>query len=377
MKYVKGFDSLRAVGCLFVVVGHWGVWFNDKSFSGRFVKHILFPNGSLCVFLFFVLSGFLITSILLTAKSMNGGTGNLPILKSYFVRRSLRIYPVYYLLLFFLFAINFPDVRENIFYFATYTSNLLIYHTGKWNQFCVTWTLSIEEQLYLLWPFVILFVKDKYLKWVFVGAIIIGVVTTYVTMSVQQHNSPCLFYNCLDAFGLGGLYAYVKVRDYHVKQFEKAAKVGALICIPVYFYWQTYLMFDRPAPFFFLWKTVDSVIALWIMILIINSRSAVVRKYFFENKYMNFIGKMSYGIYLLHDVYANGFMGPVNYSLNKMTRFSPSLNRCIMDPHFNYWIHLAIVFSVAAGCYVLIEKPILSLKRFFSYEEETTVAQVN
>ena len=364
MKYEKGFDTLRAFCCLFVIIAHWGVWFDNTTSPGRFIQLVVFPDGGTCVSIFFVLSVFLVTSILLIVKDANAGTNKMSAIGSFLARRALRIYPLYYLLLFFLFAINFPDVREHIASFATFTSNFLIYYSGIWNQFCVTWTLSIEEQFYLLLPFIILFVNSKYLGWVFTAALMIGVATTYITMAVQRHLAPCLLYNCFDAFAIGGLYAWVRHRDRYVPQFENGVKIAALLCLVVYFYCRYFIFLGYPGPFFFLWKTIDSVIAVWLLALILNNRSVWVKKYLLENRYLNFIGRISYGLYLLHDVYANGFMSSVNGMLNKATRFHPHLNGIVMNPYHRYWIHMAIVFTIATCLHVLVEQPFLKLKKF-------------
>jgi len=373
MKYVKGFDSLRAFGTFFVVIGHFGVWFDTTLPRGKFFKEVVIPDGRLCVYFFFVLSGFLITNILLKAKEENITENRFYTLKNYIIRRSLRIYPLYYLLMAVLFLVNFPDVRQNIIYFATYTSNLLIYRTYVWNEFCVTWTLSIEEQFYLLWPIIVLFVKEKYLVWILAVAIVTGIVSTYFTVGIEGHIAPCLVYNCFDAFGIGSLYAYVKINSYKWAQFEKVVKWIACIGIVIYFYWKLSWFFNHPPVCMFMEKTIYSVIGLWLMILVINNKSAWLARHIWENRVLNFIGKMSYSVYLIHDVYINGCYLRVNKFLNRITGHHHTLNTILLERHFNYLLHVVTIFLISLTTYLLIEKPTLNLKRFYSYNKPVSM----
>ena len=160
MEKIKGLDTLRAFAVFFVIIQHFGVWFDYTSPSGKFITNVLIPDGGFGVNLFFVLSGFLITSILLKAKSAARDDQRLTLVKNFFIRRALRIFPIYYLLLFFLFFIDYPDIRHYFVYFVTYTSNILSWLTNSWNSFSHTWTLAVEEQFYLLWPWLIIFVND-------------------------------------------------------------------------------------------------------------------------------------------------------------------------------------------------------------------------
>jgi len=369
MQKIKGLDTLRAFAVFFVIIEHFGVWFDYTSPSGAFIKDVIIPSGGFGVHLFFVLSGFLITAILLDAKKTNNGKHPVFIIKNFYARRALRIFPIYYLLLALLFLINYPEVRQDIGYYVTYTSNLLMYRTNRWSFLGHTWTLSIEEQFYLLWPWLIIFVKDKYLKYVFAGSLLLGIITTYIGMVVQGHMAPFLVFNSFDAFGLGGLYAWSRADDLRRKNFETSLNVVFVGAFFVYCYWNIAHLYHHAAIALWMGKTVDSVISLWLIVRTTNNKSRLVGKYVLGNRALNYIGKISYGIYLYHYPYILHFCYGVNKYLYDITLPYPALNRTIHDHHVDYWIQVSIMILIAAISYELIEKPILSLKRKFSYED--------
>jgi peptidoglycan/LPS O-acetylase OafA/YrhL len=146
-RYFRSLDALRCVAILGVLWHHCGT-----NIDGP----VLLSRGYLGVDLFFVLSGFLITTILLREDVRTGTIS----LRDFYVRRTLRIFPLYYAYLAYLCASNLffhsptPDrVRflQAAPYYATYTSNWLPEHLYE-PIFARSWSLSVEEQFYLLWP---------------------------------------------------------------------------------------------------------------------------------------------------------------------------------------------------------------------------------
>jgi len=365
MKQIKGLDTLRAFAVFFVVMQHLGVWFDAGTPIGHFILYVLIPDGGFGVTLFFVLSGFLITSILLNAKRSTENNNHFFTIKNFFIRRALRIFPIYYLLLLVLFLVNYQDVRQHIVYFATYTSNILIYHSG-WNCLSHTWSLSIEEQFYLVWPWLVLFIKDEYLKYLFTGAIVTGIVSTHFAL-YSGHLHPMLVYHFFDAFGIGGFYAYTRHEFKESDKVKKIITALACICLVAYFYWKVMVYAEHPMHFIFMIKTVHSIIAVWLIMLVINNRSVWVKKYILENRFLNFIGKISYGIYLYHYVYNDALATPVNNFLNKVISHYSS-NISPPDNHYYFWVHAAMIILISTIYYLFIERPILNLKKFFRYD---------
>ena len=154
-------DGLRGVAILLVCIYHYGLTYaRDGVFGGMLVASWL-QMGWMGVDLFFVISGFLITSILLETRE------DTHYFRNFIVRRTLRIWPLYYLSLFFLIVVApavlqpVPDdllrLSDKQWWFWTYTANWLFALEGGFNQTpCgYYWSLAVEEQFYLLWPLVV------------------------------------------------------------------------------------------------------------------------------------------------------------------------------------------------------------------------------
>lgn len=363
MKYIKGLDTLRAFAVLFVIRTHWGPVFDDSEPLGKFLTAIVFPGGEAGVYLFFVLSGFLITSLLLNARIASDGTDRPYIIKSFFVRRALRIFPIYYLFVFALYFI-YPDVKEDIWYYLTYTSNILRYNTNSWASSAThTWTLAVEEQFYLIWPFLILFINKQYLKYVFITAIAIGIISSYFVLKVKI--GPFLPFNCFDAFGIGGLYAYARQNTQNCQRFERAIRLFAPWLLIPYLFWKA-AVYTHTDYGIFLLKTTESILCIWLIILVVNNKSDNVRKYLLENRILNFIGKISYGIYLYHPYffYADPYL--IKFINTRFANY-PALRDQLTCLNSLYIYHLIMLVFTAWLSYLLVEKPILRLKKGYNY----------
>ena len=374
MEKIKGLDTLRAFAVFFVIITHFGVWFDDTSFSGRLIRHVIVPDGAFGVILFFVLSGFLITSILL--KDRDSGGNKVLLVRDFFIRRALRIFPIYYLTVAVLFLVNYPDVRNYIWYNLTYTHNFLCFRTNTWDAFSHTWTLCIEEQFYLLWPWLIVYSRERYLKPIIWSATMVGVFSTIWNMGVNNHVGPFMVFNCFDAFGIGGSYAWVRHSGRERNQFKNWLNVAALGALAVYCYWKLADFNGYPHYGLFMLKTVDSVLALWLIVAVVNNKSARAEKYLLGNRVLNYIGKISYGIYLYHYVYIQGYCAKVNQFFYEQTLQYPTLNKIVHDHHVDYWIQVSIMILMAAVSYQFIEKPFLRLKQRFRYSGGTAASQL-
>ena len=199
-------DGLRAFAVSAVLLEHF--------FWAHYVSHAL-PWGWLGVRLFFVISGFLITSILLECREISETTG-IPkrrSIRQFYARRALRILPLYYLVLFSAAAIGVAPVRETFPWHATLTSNINFALRGEWlSPVTHLWSLSVEEQFYLVWPWVILFVPRRYLPRVMLGAV--GVALLWRMLSVAAGHAPVTTWvatpGSLDTLGMGSLLAIVR-----------------------------------------------------------------------------------------------------------------------------------------------------------------------
>ncbi len=361
MKYIKGLDSLRALAVILVIIEHWWLPFDPGSFPLlTYWIHGLVPDGGFGVDLFFVLSGYLITNILLDAIAKNPND-KWRIMKNFIVRRSLRIFPVYYATIFILLLINFPSVHEHLIWFMTYTSNILSFKTMSFNSFSHTWSLAVEEQFYLVWPWFMVFTPAKYVKYVFYSAILIGIGTMIYTMVFLNNWAGFLLMpSCMQAFGIGGLYAYAKRGQLSEKiiDFIRQAFPAALLA-HFYFTFST----DGGVKYNFAFLTINSIIAIWMIHRVLSNKSEWVSKYFLENKILNKIGQVSYGIYLFHFV-----LTPIyDQVMQHYFTYDNLMGKVMLDWKCNYPIRLTLLLIIAFSSYNFFEKPVMNLKKHFTY----------
>lgn len=158
-RYFPALDRLRGIAILAVLVFH-SFRFEAQTESERLVR-ILAGAGWMGVELFFVLSGFLITGVLLTGRHVDRP------LRTFWIRRALRILPLYYFVLFVLLLLPLPagaKLHQVQPWYWSHTVNLLITLRGFGATAPGTshlWSLALEEQFYLLWPFIVLFLESR------------------------------------------------------------------------------------------------------------------------------------------------------------------------------------------------------------------------
>ena len=199
--YFSQLDGIRFLAVGLVLIDHW------------LAERNVFPLGVLGVTMFFVLSGFLITRILIQSKLKDDNTGRSHwfSVKQFIIRRSIRIFPIYFLAIFILYILDVPPVRDTIWWCLTYSTNLYIASKEHWmGTIDHLWSLAVEEQYYLIFPYLILFLPTKHYLKVLISMIFISIgirIFLYLNGNdwmVQYVLMP----TCLDSFGLGGLLAY-------------------------------------------------------------------------------------------------------------------------------------------------------------------------
>jgi peptidoglycan/LPS O-acetylase OafA/YrhL len=168
--------------------------------------------GVLGVDLFFVISGFLITGILLDARSrVEHGQGTVRgVFAAFYARRTLRIFPVYWLLLIALAAAGVADVRGNFAWEFSYLTNVLIALRAEWLAHGEShfWSLAVEEQFYLAWPLAILLLPRRALAPAMVAVIAMApLFRWYAVNELSIYHATVLTPACMDMLGLGALLA--------------------------------------------------------------------------------------------------------------------------------------------------------------------------
>jgi peptidoglycan/LPS O-acetylase OafA/YrhL len=206
LRYMPQLDALRAIAVGLVVVYHF--W--------RPARHQSLHFGSIGVRIFFVLSGFLITGILLEARREldAGRTSPGTAVRRFYLRRVLRIFPVYYLVLAIAWAGNVVGAREGIAWHAAYLSNLYFFrenavHPGRWGgRVAHFWSLAVEEQFYVVWPWVILFAPRRWLPRIALVMVAVGPIFRAVALGITGNDlASVLTPGCVDSLGLGAYLA--------------------------------------------------------------------------------------------------------------------------------------------------------------------------
>jgi peptidoglycan/LPS O-acetylase OafA/YrhL len=203
-SYRPQLDGLRALAIGAVFVEHWTPW-------GSAIREAL-PWGSLGVRLFFVLSGFLITDILLRARFRAEALGAplLRVVRQFVIRRALRIFPALSAVALALAAADFGDSRAMLPWTLTYTSNLYCAWIGTWPVgIAHFWSLGVEEQFYLAWPWLILFAPAARLSSLVAGIVVAAPLARLIGVlaGANQVTVMVLPSSCLDTLGIGACLA--------------------------------------------------------------------------------------------------------------------------------------------------------------------------
>ena len=341
-------DSLRTFAVFFVLIEHW---FQMASWSK------ILPFGMIGVTLFFVLSGFLITQILLNSriKAEEKGEHKVHTLKQFYIRRTLRIFPIYYLTIFICYIINLQDIRDKFLWFLFYASNIYFYKINDWaGSLSHLWTLAVEEQFYIFWPFIILFIPKKHLLKAILGIIILGpVFRTYLFVLNGSSEWVSTFVNiltpsCMDCFGLGALLAFYQTikKEKAILKF-KTAIIFLIINLAIVFLFSEENMVSV---FFFRFNV--SVICLYIINGAANGYKGLTGK-ILGNPVLIFLGKISYGLYLYHNFI------PMIYKALGL----PVVNNI----YLNFFVQIILLIFISAISWFMIEKPVNRLKKYFAY----------
>lgn len=362
-NYLLQLDGLRFVAVCLVLIDHW------------LAERNTIPFGPLGVDMFFVLSGFLISRILITSKLKDDreGRSHWFSFRQFYIRRSLRIFPVYYLSVFLLIIFRSPSVIGKEFWHLFYATNLYIALQGTWlgltDHF---WSLAVEEQFYLFFPLLIFSVPVRYFKNLFVGLVVLSVclrgiclVTNQMWM-VQYVSMP----TCLDSFGLGAILAYLFV--FQVDKAKQLLNKTQYVLISLFAYILVLIYaksFDniRNISTEVLERLVASIFCFFLIGKAIVGWSGVV-KWLLANRVSNYLGRISYGLYVYHNFVYNYYHTlphhPTMRLLRRVYHFIPTLEGSLL---FQLIVFFCISITLATLSWYCIEKPINGLKRYFSY----------
>jgi peptidoglycan/LPS O-acetylase OafA/YrhL len=309
--HIAALDGMRGAAAAMVLLYHFGLNAKDMGLDSPLISAA--GVGWIGVDLFFVLSGFLITGILYDAK---GGAGYF---SSFYVRRALRIFPLYFGAILAVHAITilFPAFLSwngtRPWWLPAFATNFIYAQRGGAVTGVMThyWTLAIEEQFYLLWPLTVWLCGRRELM-VIAGAMIVFAPALRTALTLQQVHAEaifsltptrmdCLAWGALASLAIrgdGGRYAMAFTR--RAILFSSAA-LAAIV-----------LVGRTASPFDPIVQTVGySLLGCLFSAIIIASLSAGIWRAIFARRWLRWLGKYSYGLYVWHPIIGSMiFYGP-------------------------------------------------------------------
>ncbi|MFZ4544536.1 MAG: acyltransferase family protein [Saprospiraceae bacterium] len=369
--YFSGLNGLRFFAAFLVVITHSESiraklgFFNISAWS-------ISRNGGLAVQFFFVLSGFLITYLLFQE---NKKTNNISI-KHFYFRRILRIWPLYYLMaivgLFLLPYVVLPLIHQSFtpsYELLPASALILLFLPNLANSFWEThhlhslWSIGVEEQFYLVWAPLLKYFR-RYFVPICVFIIVLKIAVYYWMLAHMPHTWQTHFISSLqfECMAIGGLGAYWLFAGGKVSenvwfrpwcQVVVFALIGSMIfanlelAISTAWWakiWQ--LLFRTP-----LYPVVSNLLFVY---LILNVSQNPSRLFDTNNKIFNFLGEISYGIYMYHPLVVH-FV--ILVAAQKILFLPPWIFLTTM-----YLLTMLVLIGISYLSYIYFEKPILKLK---------------
>jgi peptidoglycan/LPS O-acetylase OafA/YrhL len=302
-------DGIRGVAILAVMVFHFS--FFEEAVKADDAWHLLSGAGWMGVDLFFVLSGFLITGILVDSVESER------YFRTFYARRVLRILPLYYgfvILRFHLAPLLVPHQRTPVLeaalpWYWTYTQNFLYARGGfaaapfGTSRF---WSLAVEEQFYIVWPFVVWLLRRRTLMWVCVGMIVASIA---VRLAMLADGASLVAVSvvtpaCLDGLAVGAFIALAMREEGGIGGLVRPSRYLAILAAAI-------LLgvaivdrgFDQHQPAMLAAGMTPIALlggAVLVGTLVAPVGSRLVRV--FDSRVLRAFGKYSYGLYVLHNL---------------------------------------------------------------------------
>jgi peptidoglycan/LPS O-acetylase OafA/YrhL len=366
--HMPGLDGVRGLAILMVMAVHFVGDATPHSMGQRLlVKAAGF--GLLGVDLFFVLSGLLITGLLLDAKPRPN------FFRNFYARRTLRIFPLYYFVLAVLFIVlprlvtlpaHLEAARAHQLWLWTYTSNFYIAAQSSWsslNYVSHFWSLAIEEHFYLLWPMVVFYSSREVLERICVAVIALGLAlrialaltgTSELSISVL---TPCR----IDTLCVGALVAVVARRPGGAQVLvERCGRTAMLLgaAIVVLSAWCAVTKLGLSV-LHQVRGTLYALLFAAVSLLGVRPHPGLAGA-LLRSSPLRFFGKYSYGLYVYH-----GLLTWYLHDARAEERLDATLG--------NHWLTMAVQAVMGVGVsslvavlsYELMEKRFLTLKRHF------------
>ena len=403
-EYFKGLDSLRFFAALAVFFTHVEL---IKKFTGfgthwidpeeRITKFTVFQSvmskeidplspliaysSALGVVFFFVLSGFLITFLLLKEKEQNNSIA----IKKFYLRRALRIWPLYYLIFILgFFVLPYLDFfavpGQDNFFQQNFWGNLLLYaffmpnlafsiYTTAVPNIGQSWSIGVEEQFYLLWPLLIRKSKNVLKSILWITSIIIalkGLIllsAPFVKLDALVVLKKFLAMSKLECMALGGLGAYVlfnnKEKILRIV-YRPISQITSVVILPI-------LIYFTPTAFEDILHLLFSISFLVIILNVASNEKSLLR---FENSTLQYLGRISYGFYMFHVIC-------IVFTIHFLDKYIGLDNDISKPQHILlYGLSFLLTVAVSSLSYHIFEKAFIRLKdKYAQPQPRTEIAQ--
>jgi peptidoglycan/LPS O-acetylase OafA/YrhL len=319
--HLPNLDPLRFFAAATVSFYHLDFMLVSNNFKSNYYYFFPFQHGDIAVVFFFVLSGFLITFLLLQEEENSQSIS----IKKFYLKRIFRIWPLYFLMITVsIFYINNHDFFQadanaslfnignhlvfNILFLLLISPNIVLLRSPSLGYGNPTWSIGVEEQFYLIWPWIVRSKNSlRYIFYIIFGMFVLnnGLVGRLLRMlhnrGVVGINNPvykALFYFDkfftfsfafkIDAMAIGALGAYLVHRQsawlkiFYTRQFQ-------IFSFVILFF---LLLFPHLVPYQFY--------AACFVLIIINMATNPQSILNIKNRALNYLGKISYGIYMFH-----------------------------------------------------------------------------
>ena len=348
--YRPALNGVRAIAVWLVVLGHW--------------TQQVFPISEMGRMVFFVLSGYFISGIAWKQKLIQGPARHWwgP-LRTFYLRRAVRIIPPYYLALALGALLPLATLHEHPVWFLLSASNLLFYRLRHWGEGVGHyWTLAVEEQFYLLWPFLLALVGRRS-----TGLLALAAASLLFRVGWgTRHGADfvlVLLPSVFDLFAAGALLKMVERRPW-VQRLARGqwAALGWAAWAGL---WLVTRLFDLHTLWQFTYHTVGAGAAFLTLNWALNlplSRPAGLRRGLLLHPALQWVGQRSYGCYLYH------LMLPVFYQRAVYHFFANESTRAqLLGPLPTVLALAPLLLAMAAASWTWLEAPLDRLKNHISY----------
>ena len=348
---IPSLDGLRAVSILTVVLAH-SAWFLPRSLTGNRFYRFTLGNGGSGVTVFFVISGFLITNLLLRELDNSGGMS----LSRFYMRRSLRIFPAFYLYVATVALLMWKHVLPamNVRSFIASASYTWCYYPAARGYFLQhSWSLSVEEQFYIFWPALlgVLYKRNQIIQASLGIVVLMPVVRLLFYWRYPQLRGLdyYLIFGWMDTMMVGCMLALLHRRKEFLpfKQwFLKPEVAFALAAIAFYGNPALSALLRKPYSGFYTMVFYPFTTAVCIagVLLFVVERPRSVAGRLLNTSWVRRIGVLSYSLYLWQQLFLSEHLHLLPYGY-------------------------ILLFLASAASFWLVEQPFLSLRKWIEQRD--------